>query len=420
MLLINENYYGFNFKHLTYIAANNWQKISFDHFSKQLLTQSVHLYIYPYYIFSKIIFPKKNNKKQISRQYNYKMNDSSHSFNMTREEQMSILGSSLAIDSLFMYSNTIVSVLGVFFNILSFLVLQSREFNMPIYEYLRVYTLNSAIVCTAASTFIFSARSSRIHDWKSSYWATTYFAFVCIPLMSTGYFYATFLDIFLSIDRISNFNQKIKGCFSRYGAYKTSAFGLLICVLINSPCYYMFEPLNMTVAFNSPNLSSIYLLSWRNWTTSYTGAICMFFFYMVRDLGFMIIEMIISVMSFYYLKKCFANKSALILQNLNASAARRTSVIFGLHFSALSSLEHKLTFMILSMCAISALEQISVLVLSVYPFFAAHSVSSFYFFLRFLAHFSIVVKHASNFFLFFAFNQKFRKVSFKFILNRRQ
>jgi hypothetical protein len=98
------------------------------------------------------------------------------------------------------FVHIIVGPLGCFFNIISFIILRDREFIGAQYDYLKVYTLNSAQVYLLSLFFIF-VNTAQFIPWSNSYITRAYTLFVYLPFANTGYFYGTFLDIVITLDR---------------------------------------------------------------------------------------------------------------------------------------------------------------------------------------------------------------------------
>jgi hypothetical protein len=103
---------------------------------------------------------------------------------------LTVFGSTKTMDTLYLYPFTILNLVGVILNLLCFVVFCDREFDTPLFFYLKVYTINSAVLCLVVSTQFVSS-SYHFFSWVNSYWAQVDYAFVIIPIGSTGYFAGT-------------------------------------------------------------------------------------------------------------------------------------------------------------------------------------------------------------------------------------
>jgi hypothetical protein len=90
-----------------------------------------------------------------------------------------------------------MNLVGVILNLISFGVFCDTEFDTPLFFFLKVYTINSALICLTEST-LFVSLSYHFFSWVNSYWAQANYAFIIIPIASTAYFAGTVLDLFIT------------------------------------------------------------------------------------------------------------------------------------------------------------------------------------------------------------------------------
>jgi hypothetical protein len=135
---------------------------------------------------------------------------------------------------------TIIGSYGTVFNILSFIVFLDRDLSVPLYEYLRVYTIHGAQTCFF-SLFVFIANTMRMFEWSNMYWTHAYYTFVYVPFVTSGYFFGTYMDIVITVDRIGNFNKTVRG-FMKLSAYKIYIIGCILCFLVDLPYCFAFVP----------------------------------------------------------------------------------------------------------------------------------------------------------------------------------
>jgi hypothetical protein len=327
---------------------------------------------------------------------------------------------------LWLYPFVILGPLGCLLNSLSFLILRRPEFNTrPMYAYLKVYSLNSAQICLV-STFVFTSMSTRLFAWSNSYPAHFYHLFVYTPLANTGYFYGTFLDIVVTLDRIGSSNKSIRK-WLRYPANTTCILGLVFCILIEFAYYFEFEPNSKQFDVIHQNGVvehgfTLWFIDNSKFAESQFGKVILFLIYGFRDLFLMIVEICLNCVSVYYLRGYMGRNAAAAESravSIEMNEVRYKMVGNGrggrhdLRFN--SRLEMRASVMVMAMCFLSIGEQVLVVMSIFYPYLNPHDgLTPFY--LYFLNCLFMVVKHAVNFFLFVAFNRAFRKVFMSYFI----
>jgi hypothetical protein len=147
-----------------------------------------------------------------------------------------------------------INLIGATLNLLTFVILTKNEFRrMLVYKYLRIYTLNSAVICLLDSTQ-FIGNSQQFFQFSNSYWSIRYFSNFYIPLITTLTFYQSSLDIILSFDRIVLFSNRFSFYKSINPLLVSSIAFILSCILLG---YYWLLlthvqvdlPLNKTKTF---------------------------------------------------------------------------------------------------------------------------------------------------------------------------
>jgi hypothetical protein len=160
-----------------------------------------------------------------------------------------MLGPDLLLDSLYLYMDTIVGGIGLILNVLSFVVFLDKEFEMKLYSYMRVYTINSALI-SLITGLAFVSNALRYFSWTHSYPAQVFYVYVYIPVLITGYYYGTLLDMIITLDRISFFLKPVKKLFI-LGPYKLCAVCLAFCFITNASFYFNITTQMITVTINS-------------------------------------------------------------------------------------------------------------------------------------------------------------------------
>lgn len=187
-----------------------------------------------------------------------------------------------SIDSLYLFIFTPVSFFGVFLNLLSFHILIKISNKSNLFEYLKIYCLNSVIL-TLSATFLFLSRSRRYISESSSYWQIAYDTFVYIPIANTAYFIGSVLDIIILLDRLSAFNPTVKTFITKISPLKTTLIIVSFCIAINFPYYFVYEPSSMSINTNLHASHLFYFLNVTQFSESYLGTILLYIVYFIRD-----------------------------------------------------------------------------------------------------------------------------------------
>lgn len=158
-----------------------------------------------------------------------------------QEMKLRSVGSSPLYDALYLFAFPPISTISLLTNLLVIAILSARFFKRKaIYNYLRVSCLNSSVVSLIyVITFICDSR--RYLAVSNSEFATYFRCYFKIPVINTCYFYGSVLDIVLAIDRLVEFTP-IKTDFRRMNSMLVSGGLFAVCLIINVPHFFVFEP----------------------------------------------------------------------------------------------------------------------------------------------------------------------------------
>jgi ABC-type multidrug transport system fused ATPase/permease subunit len=351
------------------------------------------------------------------------------------------IGETATNDALYLFLITSVSLIGFILNIINLVVFNNCNLpDMPLYKYLNIYALNGIIV-NFAYIFEFLSASFRYIPFATSYPAQVYYSFILIPIVSTGYFYSTVLDIIITMDRISCFSGRVKSIMI-FTAYKTCAIAFILVFILNFPYFLIYEPR----PFYNPK--TLVLVGWLNnltpFATSQIGIIFTFLVYVIRDLGLLVVEIILNFVSICFLRQHLKKRSRLLKKSLlKASAALpravlkpRKSILGDLNVitdvrqpDLIAEVIHKIsrtrslsvgsackttlladrnsTLMTVCLSGLTLLDHCTWLTSTIFPYLSSNIYV--YYFLSVLADLILTFKQASNFFVFFTFNKIFRQ-----------
>jgi hypothetical protein len=344
----------------------------------------------------------------------------------------------------------IFSLIGFVLNLFSFFILLDSEFNILLYKYLRVYTINSAIT-NLVSIFLFVSSTPSVFPWSFTYEAQVYFPFIYLPIGYTGYMFGALLDMIITLDRIANFKNAIKRLFV-FSPYKVSFVVLVFCGLFQIPSIMSWSRLSMTVS-DDKNSSRIYVI-WYTYLSQFSftqvGKILTNIIRAVRDVLFAVIQVVLNIISVYYLRAYLNKRRNLIGQSgptmtvhaqptllaeqsiqlqkvskphktghaVNTQFSKRAPAVTFKKDHSVSPANRKLSTMVMFLCMFSIVQHCFLIAAVVYPYFS--SISSTVNFVYFWAAFSITFKHFMNFFLFYLFNSNFKKICLRYLKIRRE
>lgn len=229
------------------------------------------------------------------------------SYNLTDSFYESI-GSNWIIDTLFL---TLIpfGCLGFILNLISLIVLNNINIkNTKLYEYLKIYTLNSMFGCLLVM-FSFYSYTPRYFNFSLSFPARFNRCVLFYFMYSTLYFYDNILDILIAIERLSIFINWLKK-FSKPNFISLLMFS--VSVLLNLPILFWFDVKSdeeIVRLSDSEYQQSFCNLS--KFMKSSFGLTVSILSALIRDLVTLILEILISLLTMMYLRKFFEKKNRL-------------------------------------------------------------------------------------------------------------
>ena len=301
-----------------------------------------------------------------------------------------------------------LSLVGFSLNVLSYHVLNQKKFHsFQIYNYLRVYILNSTVICLIIlSEFVLSSPSS-------NKCLEAYEAYVYQPVLTQTYFYAGVLDFFIGVGRLFCFmpSSSSINLLKKYSYRKICAYLFALCLFVNLPYFFVYMP-----SFHFIQ-GQIYLPK-----MSETYAILA-----IKDIIMLCAETFMNLSSILKLKKILSRKRKMICmsfgpnsrtiwngldnvvrcQNESGESEKRSLINLNRNRNIFfGRIKNNYRLMMISICSLSILAQFSVnLATMSYIFTQTHD----QFGLSLVSKFFIALKHFFNFFILFSFNNLFKK-----------
>jgi hypothetical protein len=347
---------------------------------------------------------------------------------ITLDDLYAQLGLPLYLKWLWLYVHTPLNGLGVLLNSLTFIILQHREFKgWPLYDYMRVYSVNSAVL-SLFQALLFMAGAQRTITWPDPCTAYLFTVYTIVPITTTSNFYATVIDVLISLDRIGILKPDVAKFMQQCSAYKTSLAVLIGCLLFNFPFFFVFTPVSVTANVNATWTETVWTVGLSSYGSSLFGFILTMIIFVVRDVLLTVLEIILNIASVYFFKQ-YLNKKAFILNkkvrppaasDVVAEAGVRLEEIIPLATTdetvvcketQMSTADQRLCVMVVIMCGLSIFEHMCLVIAPVYLFFGNNAL--IFQQLSYIGFLSLSFKHTVNFFLLFAFNKKFRVISLR-------
>lgn len=214
-----------------------------------------------------------------------------------------------------------------------------------------------------------------------------------------------------------------------------SAICAVFCVIVNSPFYFAFAP-SEALFPQVIDQNGVMIHNYTRWLVGVTGfasselgKTILFVLYGFRDLFLMLIEIILNCVSFYYIRAFLSRKNHVVgrpvrtATNYQSSATNNQSVLANNNrpqkvvvvvaptdeTSATSRVELTAAIMALTMCVLSIVEHLMIVICNVYPLLVLNGPMANVLFLYWAGDFAIALKHSMNFLIFYAFNKNFKK-----------
>jgi hypothetical protein len=221
------------------------------------------------------------------------------------------LGSTLIGDIIDLFINPIVCLFGLISNLIAFRLLFSEQFkSIKLYNYLKVYLINSALLCLTIIGFL---ANSRRFLYLNSYASNFYVIHIGLTIVSTCYFYAGVLDILIILDRIFLITNK-NGILSYLSTFKLCSILFLACLIINFPQFFIYEVVGIPINLSVSEARMFYFFMPNQFGRSSVGTILMYIVGFFRDFFTLASQIVLNIVSLYFLKRHLSINDHKILQ----------------------------------------------------------------------------------------------------------
>jgi hypothetical protein len=309
----------------------------------------------------------------------------------------------------------ITGVVGVALNITSLLVFNRKEFNIPLYVFLRVYCVVGMLICAISITFPFFNNRILFFTTSTTVAAQTYvgqaYTYVSFFLIAITFL----LDIVIVLDRIATFNSRVKKWFTRFSARQISAacviFSIVFCfpVAFSNGLYW-----KDIYSARTGELIRIFLVSTRTTLSNHVaGIILLNFIYVCRNLVTLAADLALNFVSAYYFRMYAVKKNQLVKAKAAATTTggnqsqeqqARTAKLESKtsNFKA----EKKATQLVITLSCISIVNKLILNVSFFLPYFTAYGVHISVMF--YITNNFNTLRHVLSVITFYYFNKNFR------------
>lgn len=334
----------------------------------------------------------------------------------TVDHILNLYGSYMILNTFNLFVVASVGFIGFILGLISCFLLSNRSvFNssLAFYKFLRIYALNNALVCLITA-FTFVQFTYRIFPWLNSYWSIAYIDFVFVPILTVLYFYCNFLNIAILVDRIAIYDSR----FPKLPAGRTSLIGFAFCLIINLPCYFVYEPASATYPTGPHSNFTIWYSSLSSFGSSPVGKGFTYTLFVIRDFIPAVAEAGLNIISMNKMREFLKCRRQVVARITTHSGGRdisggRAGTIVTLSKPKRSvSTDTKATILVIFMTTLSLIEHLVCIAGNLYPTFATDA-GLFYLFTA--ANFTLAFKRVLDFVSLLIFNKNFKKLFVKFI-----
>jgi hypothetical protein len=234
--------------------------------------------------------------------------NSNSTYSIIYENLLFHLGSTYFTDVSFLIV-PFISLIGIGLNVMAVRILfTNREFDSTrLYDYMKVYLINSIIVCALKLPIFLFARRFLFCD---KIYASFYGCYIYGPLVNGCSMFSSLMDITITLERLSLFNKKFD-FIKKYSLIIICVASIASCVLINGPVYLFYRPDVFSVYINETFELKIYYIKTTQFAESKLGSILLLSLLIFRDIIVILFLITLNIMSMLTFKRFLARKSSL-------------------------------------------------------------------------------------------------------------
>ena len=237
------------------------------------------------------------------------------------------IGSTWTLDSLFVYLNLPIAILGFVLNLISFRTFSKMKFRRKkiYHSYLKVYTFTSSLSCFLA-IFTFLIAAPRYFSFALTSLASFYKCVLGVWISTSLYYFLSVLDCLLLLERISNLTNNIRiKSFFNYDSWIVCSCLFVICNLINSPSFFVASPRNddyyAEIIVNLDKIKEFTYCKREPFFFTSSGRLIIILVVILRDFVTLIIEICLSIYSFILFKRYLSRRADVLYLNSNLATS---------------------------------------------------------------------------------------------------
>ena len=327
------------------------------------------------------------------------------------ENMVRLYGTSWTAYAGTLYGLTPLCLVGSLMNLITYVILWKKPFRKAtLFKYFRLNVLNSLLLCLVLMTR-FSGTVYKF-DFTNSYAAMFYANFIYAPLLSIFYLNGSLLEIFIVIERIVKVHpiESVKKLIKLKHFW---IFLLILSVVINIPNFFITTPGYVDIMIYNTTLIRNHFNKQTGFAISPVGKIVTYLMFFVRDFITLVAKIGLNIASIILTKKYFNKLSV----SSTTKFERKDSIIASNQINIttnktyMATVDKNLTYIAVIMSVLSSLENFFFIISYVYLIISFNQVGlTVYFF----SNFMFAIKHCSNLFILFLFNNLFKQEFKKF------
>ena len=304
----------------------------------------------------------------------------------------------------FMYALSPIGFLGLVLNIISLIIFKKKQLaNKIVFNYIRYYLYTSIILCLQFFLGMFYC-ASPIFKFSDTFAAKFYAIRINFPIFSLFYFYNCFLDLIISIDRVSQFLPTFN-LNKRFSHIRINVCLFLASLLLNASYFSVYSPAQYDFHIGANTTYSIFYTDLSSYGRSEIGQINILTIYVLRDIITLFIGLGFNVLAIVLLRRFVNNKKKFMEANKDKS------------IKDVKHVNLNLNLMVITMSLFSSLEHFLFLITYLH-FYISKSNNYISVLLNLISLTFIIFKQFSNFFIFLIFNRIFRCEFLNLVLRR--
>jgi hypothetical protein len=232
-----------------------------------------------------------------------------------------------------------MGAIGTLLNIFGLIILNGEDFQLPIYDYMRIYTLNSTCI-SFATIFRFINNSRRFFAFSNTNTAQFFTGNIFIPIINILFCYGGYLDSLLTFDRVVLLSGTMKW-FHKLNP-KIVCFTIFVASNIAMMPYWFFYKTAMRVVKLSPNETfSLYTYTTTPFAKGDTGVLLRSIGFAIADITPLVLLISFSISTVILLKRYTVKKMRLMQSGTNNGTNENTANLSTTKNSDLNSIKPK-------------------------------------------------------------------------------